>query len=67
LVYDYSFWCVFPTFVEMNGGTSYGGYKTVESILEEVKKKIKVKILDIEVPEDEFLKFLQKMIPILEN
>jgi len=60
LVYDYSFWCIFPTFVGMTGGTSYGGYKTVESILEEVKKKIKVKILDIEVPEDEFLKFLQK-------
>jgi hypothetical protein len=60
LFYDYSFWCVFPTFVGTAGGTGYSGYITVESILEEAKKKIKVKIVDIEVPESEFLEFLRK-------
>jgi hypothetical protein len=60
LVYDYSFWCVFPAFAGMSGGTSYGGYKQVESLLEDTKKKIKEKILDIQVPEDEFLKFLRE-------
>jgi hypothetical protein len=60
LIYDYSFWCVFPAFVGMSGGTGYGGYKQVESLLEKTKKEIKVKILDIHVPEEEFLEFLRE-------
>lgn len=58
LVFDYSFWCVFPAFVGMSGGTGYSGYKQAESLLEETKRKIHVKIIDIQVDEDIFLKFL---------
>lgn len=60
MIYDYSFWCVFPTFVGLSGGTSYSGYKQVESLLEEAKNKVKVKILDIQVSEDKFLNFLKE-------
>lgn len=58
MIYDYSFWCVFPAFVGKSGGTSYSGYRQAESLLEEITKRIRVKILDIQVPEEEFLRFL---------
>jgi hypothetical protein len=60
MIYDYSFWCVFPAFVGLSGGTSYGGYKQVESLLRQTKQKMKVTIHDIRIAEDDFLEFLRK-------
>ena len=59
-IYNYSFWCVFPDFVGMSGGTGYGGYKEVESLLKEANKNVEVKIFDIYISTGKFLKFLQK-------
>jgi hypothetical protein len=60
LIYDYSFWCVFPAFVGMSGGTGYGGYKQVESLLEETGRRLKLKIIDVRIEEDKFLEYLKE-------
>ena len=60
LFYDYSFWCVFPDFVGTCGGTSYSGYRTVESLLKKVGRRINVEIIDIEVPRETFIEFLER-------
>lgn len=57
-IYDYSFWCVFPTFVAMSGGTSHSGYVQAEALLKDAQKHLEVKIIDVNVEEDKFLKFL---------
>jgi hypothetical protein len=59
-IYDYSFWCVFPTFVAMSGGTSHGGYVEAEAMLNATKKSLKLTIIDIYVTEENFLNFLQE-------
>ena len=58
LIYNYSFWCVFPDFVGMRGGTSYGGYKEVESILKDTQKKLDMTIIDVYSSQKKFLNFL---------
>jgi hypothetical protein len=60
LIYDYSFWCVFPDFCGMSGGTGYSGYTQAESLLKETKNKVSTKIVDIRVSEEKFLKFLKE-------
>ena len=42
----------------MSGGTSHSGYIQAESLLEQAKKSMAVKIIDIKVDDDTFLKFL---------
>jgi hypothetical protein len=60
LIYDYSFWCVFPAFCGMSGGTGHSGYTQAESLLKETKNKVPTKIVDIRVSEEKFVKFLQE-------
>ncbi len=52
-IYDYSFWCLFPTFVGMSGGTSHSGYVQSEGLIEEAKKRLALTIKDIYVEEDD--------------
>lgn len=60
MIYDYSFWCVFPYFCGMSGGTGYSGYTQAESLLKETKHKVPTKIVDIKVSEKKFLSFLEE-------
>lgn len=60
LIYDYSFWCVFPSFCGMSGGTGYSGYTQAESLLKEIKNKVPTKIVDIRVSEKKFVNFLER-------
>jgi hypothetical protein len=58
-IYDYFFWCVFPAFVGMSGGTGHSGLIQAETLLEQAKKILSLKIVDINVDESKFLKFLR--------
>jgi hypothetical protein len=60
LIYDYSFWCVFPTFVGMTGGTSHSGYIQTEALLKQAARKLNLRIVDIFVNEEMFLRFLRE-------
>jgi hypothetical protein len=59
-IYDYSYWCLFPTFVGMSGGTGHGGYIQAEALLKEAEKSLKVTVIDVTVAEEKLFTFLRK-------
>jgi hypothetical protein len=59
-IYDYSYWCLFPTFVGMSGGTGHGGYIQAEALLESAKKRLKLTVIDVTVSEEKLFDFLRR-------
>jgi hypothetical protein len=59
-IYDYSYWCLFPAFVGLSGGTGHSGYIQAEEMLKDIEKKLALTIRDVTVSETNLFSFLRK-------